>query len=224
MALEPHLEGKISSAITIAQKCDVLLERLSTWLGRLEQAVAGPLYLPKLAIGNNVTDGDHEARLFPVAFYFPAFAVAKAMVLYWIIQIIVCQQLDMAHECFRWASNAVRNHESAGILCTCHHLNGDYNANKSCFQHSHEPGFFGELVATADWPHTMSPKICQAVEYFFQPQFRLALGSTILPALIIVRKYWSLAPGDWGRQVAWVDAVIHSAQLDGLYATAYTEL
>ncbi|CAK7236075.1 hypothetical protein SBRCBS47491_009512 [Sporothrix bragantina] len=71
---------------------------LQGWHKDLQAIVAGPLYWPELStIPCPIFDGTSQGRPFAVAFHFPAFAIGQSVVMFWLIAMMVNQQLHSLH-------------------------------------------------------------------------------------------------------------------------------
>ena len=72
---------------------------LLVWHKDLQSIVAGPLYWPELStLPCPIFDGTSQGRPFAVAFHFPAFAIGQSVVLFWLISMMVNQQMHSLYE------------------------------------------------------------------------------------------------------------------------------
>jgi hypothetical protein len=187
---------------------------LADWFAHFEATVAGPLYYPELSRVNSTADSPELGKVFPVAFYYPAFIVAQTLVFYWIALIIV-----HAHMCLMYKKLArlvaLLDTVKDDISCTCSGTDdNDSAAAMTCLRH-----FAVELLPPLghrmEWPRTPARNICQSVEYFLQDQMRGVGPVSVLPALVAVKAYWRFASGDWSREILWINDMVGKIQGKG---------
>jgi hypothetical protein len=181
---------------------------LADWFAQFEATVAGPLSYPELSRVNSTADSPELGKVFPVAFYFPAFIVAQTLVFYWIALIIV-----HAHMCLMYENLArlvaLLETVKDDISCTCSDTDdNDSAAAMTCLRH-----FAVELLPPRN--------ICQSVEYFLQDQMRGVGPVSVLPALLIVNAYRRYASGDWSRETLWINDMVGKIQGKGNEIAGY---
>ncbi len=83
----------------IIAQYDAIYVCLQGWLRDLQASVPGPLFWPELATIEVPGFGAAapRGRLYPVSFFFPAFAVGNSMVLFWLIALIVKFQVALLY-------------------------------------------------------------------------------------------------------------------------------
>jgi hypothetical protein len=66
-----------------------------------------------------------------------------------------------------------------------------------------------------NWPKTTAYSICQSVEYFLQDT-RTGFGpAVVLPALAVVKACLMIWPGDWSREIVWINEMFSNIGANG---------
>jgi hypothetical protein len=193
---------------------------LADWFTKFEATAAGSLYYPELSNMNSAADSPEIGKVFPVAFYFPAFSVAQTLVFYWAALIVV-----HGHMCFVYERLAhlvellVTAKEDRQLTCGYSDSN-DSAAAMTCLHHS-ATDLLSSLGSSIKCPRVPARNICQSVEYFLQEKMRGEGPVSILPALLIVKAYLRFTPGDWSHEILWVDDMISKIQGKGNEIAGY---
>jgi hypothetical protein len=173
-------------------RADAALRALYT---ELENSVDGPLFWPELSVLDNPTDDAENGKLFPVAFHFVNFRVARICELYWAICIIL------------WGGLFHLYHS----LAIMEPLSPDNNDECACTTSVHvcPRGF-----SMADLPPlqdrdvmTAVRNICQSFEYCVQPTNRLLGAASIAFPLQVVLATLREFPGR-EREIWWCAAAL----------------
>ncbi|KAK0733039.1 hypothetical protein B0T26DRAFT_3941 [Lasiosphaeria miniovina] len=173
---------------------------LDEWFIRFKATVPGALYHPELSKIDSLVDNPDSGKLFPVAFRFPAFVIGQNVLYSWVAKLTL-----HAHLCFTYAILE----RSLGILdalgrsnfsCTC-----DAGAEPLCLRHF-AMDLLPPLGRRSQWPRETAYNICQSVEYFMGNPVRALSPASVLPALAVVKGFWKHAPGDWSREISWIDS------------------
>ena len=193
---------------------------LADWFLHFKSTVAGPLYYPELSKLTSMADSPELGMVFPIAFHFPAFVVARTLVFYWIALIIVHAHMCITYEKLAHlvaSLNAAREDMS----CVCGDADDmDAAAAMRCLRHF-SMDLLPPLGHRMEWPRTVSRNICQSVEYFLQDQMRGVGPLSVLPALSVVKGYWEIASGDWSREILWISEMIGKIQSEGCEIAGY---
>jgi hypothetical protein len=81
----------------------------------------------------------------------------------------------------------------------------------TCLYHS-ATGLLSSLRSSIEWPLAPARNICQSVEFFLQERMRGEGSISVLPALLIVKAYLRISPGDWNREILWIDDMVGKIQ------------
>ncbi|OIW22966.1 hypothetical protein CONLIGDRAFT_145590 [Coniochaeta ligniaria NRRL 30616] len=201
--------GVLSGALASVRSGTIMEAGLEKWFDSFKATVPGALYHPELSKFDSAVDSPDTGRIFPVAFQFPAFVIANNLVYYWVALMAV-----QAHLCFTYAmlTQLVAMLDAAGretFSCTCD------GSEAPCLQH-----FSMERLPALGhrelWPRTTAYNIAQSVEYFMEQRQQGFGPGEIVPALALVQGFWRCAPGDWNREVAWVDDMIKRIREQGV--------
>ncbi|KAF3014500.1 hypothetical protein E8E14_011241 [Neopestalotiopsis sp. 37M] len=176
--------------------------RLTSWLATFESSVNGSLYSPELRNIENAQRTSKLLELFPVLFRFPAFYVGQNVVYYWLGLLIV-----HAHLCFMYNGLERLIAKSASFkdagACMCNGSPDNQGiALTACLRHF-KISMLPPLAHRRDWAKTTAYNICQSIDYFLQDDLRDFGPAAVIPALAVVKTYWSLWPGDWTREIDW---------------------
>ncbi|KAK6065777.1 hypothetical protein SCUP234_12397 [Seiridium cupressi] len=172
-------------------------ERLADWFGSFEDTVPGPLYYPELSIRQCSSDERALGMLFPIAFRFPAPSVAQNLIFYWTALLSIHAHLISIYDMLSGLMDTL-DMIRADLPCTC---------DSGCLRHF-EMGSLPPLGHRRDWPRTIAYDICQSMEYCLQDNGRGFGLVSVLPVLSVVKAHWTYWPGDWTREIAWVDEVL----------------
>ncbi|KAK9420262.1 hypothetical protein SUNI508_06531 [Seiridium unicorne] len=172
-------------------------ERLADWFGSFEDTVPGPLYYPELSIRQCSNDERALGMLFPIAFRFPAPSVAQNLIFYWTALLSIHAHLISIYDMLSGLMDTL-DMIRADLPCTC---------DSGCLRHF-EMGSLPPLGRRRDWPRTIAYYICQSMEYCLQDNGRGFGPVSVLPVLSVVKAHWTYWPGDWTREIAWVDEVL----------------
>jgi len=189
----------LSIALTSVQSALAIELRLDSWFEGFKASVPGALYRPELSRTQSALDNEDTGKIFPVAFQFPAISIAISTVYYWF-----ALMATQAHLCFTYAdiSRLVAGLDAAGresFSCTC-----EDESQQPCLRHfsTHQ---LPPLGPRESWPGTTAYNLAQSVEYFMEHGMNQMAHREIIPALVMVQAFWTCAPGDWSREVAWVE-------------------
>lgn len=200
---------------------------LDAWFAALEGSVSGSLYWPVFARIKTPADDGEQGQLFPVAFRFPSLIIAHTLVLYWTAAVILRQYLCYLYQ---RVEELVGDTEALGAApCTCV-LDGQ-GANPevatadgptACLRHfkKHE---LPPLRHRKDWTKTVARDLCQSVEYFLEDSMRCLGPAAILPSLMAVGWLLEHEPGDWARELTWVNYMMGLVQRKGNEIAGCTE-
>lgn len=192
------------------------------WFDRFRSTVPGPLYHPELSKMDSFVNSSDSGKLFPVAFRFPAFVVGQNLIYYWVALMSVYAHLCLTYAILVDLLTILESMGRSNLTCTCNDDTGtgagagteDQAAAALCLQH-----FTMKLLPALDhrqrWPRVIAYNICQSVEYFMQDELRGFGPASILPPLVLVRGFWTHAPGDWSREMAWVDNMLGYIHVSG---------
>jgi hypothetical protein len=202
----------LQSACLAIREGERIEESLAQWLNGFQRAVPGALYHAGLSKIDTVADTPELGKLFPVAFHFPAFVVGQAMVFYWVAVMSVQANLCLTYGILK---TLMANLEAVGrghLPCVC--LDDGTGAER-CLQHFTMERL-PELAHRDGWTRGAAYNICQSVEYFLLDTARGFGPPTVLPALGWVKGFWKHAPGQWDREIGWVDDMVGR-----IHATGY---
>lgn len=200
----------LSRAVSSIREGERMESVLETWYESFKETVPGPLYHPELSKIDTIVDNAELGKLFPVAFYFPAFAVGQNLVYYWVAMMSV-----HAHLCFtyRMIAEFLTMLDTIGrsnLPCTC----SSPDETLACLHHFSMEAL-PPLGPREQWPRTLAYNICQSVEHFMLRKMRGFGSASIMPALALVKGFWKHAPGDWSREIAWVDDMLGRIRSSG---------
>lgn len=167
---------------------------IADWYARFKETVSGPLYYPELSKREYMVDQSDLGKMFPVAFRFPSFSVAQNLLFYWVALLSLHAHLGWVYGTLSRLLEALELIR-VGLPCTC---------DSECLRHF----TMDDLPALGDrldWPRTTAYNICQSIEYCLQDHGRGFGPVAILPVLSMVKGYWVHWPGDWSREIEWVD-------------------
>ncbi|KAI0125250.1 hypothetical protein BJ170DRAFT_496560 [Xylariales sp. AK1849] len=191
-----------------------LESRLAEWFGLFDNTVTGALYHPKLSEIRSPADDRELGKVFPVALWFPAFIVGQHMLYYWVgllvVQVHMCcmyQRLDRLMATLEPIRDAI-----PCICCSTEDVKCQSLA--PCLRHF-ETSSLPPLGDRLYWPKTTAYNICQSVEYFLQDKMHSIGATAVLPALAVVKTCWEFWPGDWRREIAWVNDMFARIRLSG---------
>ena len=200
----------LSDAVATVNEGRKLESILEEWFDDFNATVDGPLYHPKLSTIESVVDSPEQGKLFPVAFHFPTFIVGQNLLYYWVALMNI-----HAHLCFTYLiitqflttlEAMDRNH----LPCICQGV----DSSPLCLQHC-SIRLFPALGYREEWPRTTAYNICQSVEHLLLRKKRGFGPASVLPALALVKGFWKHAPGDWTREIAWVDDMLDRIRASG---------
>ncbi|KAK8108293.1 C6 zinc finger domain-containing protein [Apiospora kogelbergensis] len=219
-----HVLQTTWDAIEEVQKTEDALE---DWFGRFRAALpgdGGSLYRAELSQLDSVVDSAAQGKLFPVAFHFPAFMVGQALVYYWVTLMSVRARLCWKYEVLRDLAATLDRLGRARLPCACetHYRRSGDNAEPEtreagtapCLRHF-DPARLPRLARRAAWPQDIARNVCQSAEYFLRDTNRGFGPASVLPALEWVRGFWQHAPGEWGREMAWIDDMVGRIHASG---------
>jgi hypothetical protein len=173
--------------------------RLDGWLAKLKTTVPGAMYRSELSKMSNEADNPEAGRVFTVAFWFPAPAIAITVVYYWVTSMCVSAHLCHLYEELSKFSAGLDAAGRNTFRCSC---DGPHGACLRHFSMEQLPA----LGRRADWPRTTAYNIAQSAEYFMeQSSSDSSVCGEIVPALVMVQGFWKHSPGDWSREIDWVE-------------------
>ncbi|KAH7140878.1 hypothetical protein EDB81DRAFT_655438 [Dactylonectria macrodidyma] len=199
----------VAGCAGILQDCQRLEADLGAWLSGYRVAAAGPLYWPELSTIVSETDSLELGKLFPVSVCFPSFRVAETMVLYWTLGVLlhfhaykIQQKLCAAQDLVATYHDETHSASSLELVDT---IAQHFPSDKALPPLNHQEESY----------QTSARYICQSLEYFSQIKPRNLGLNTMLPSLVVVRAIWSIAPGHWAREQAWVNETLTRVQQMG---------
>lgn len=85
------LDGQayVSERVALLEECKKLQIKMAAWLGKLNEEIPPPHHWPESATMRNPVDDLEKRKIFPVAFRFPNLFIAKIMLDYWALSIIL---------------------------------------------------------------------------------------------------------------------------------------
>ena len=85
------LDGQayVSERVALLEECQKLQSKMVAWLEGLNIEIPPPHHWPAFATLRNPVDDLENRRIFPVAFRFPNLFIAKIMLDYWVLSIIL---------------------------------------------------------------------------------------------------------------------------------------
>ncbi|CAK7217383.1 hypothetical protein SCUCBS95973_003130 [Sporothrix curviconia] len=207
------------------------------WHKDLQSIVAGPLYWSELStIPCPIFDGTSQGRPFAVAFHFPAFSIGQSVVLFWLIAMMVNQQLHSLYNRLVkiytengnvWPESQSQSPAASATMSTdsppstaspssspsAADSSATYPPSISVVQAAAE-----EALATT---RASTNNICQSVEYFLQdcmgdvgPMSMLLPLTTLRHVLCYMEPTRPCPPGSHGKpgensdEVVWADFLI----------------
>jgi hypothetical protein len=193
---------------------------LADWFTKFEATAAGSLYYPKLSNMNSAGDSPELGKVFPVAFYFPAFSVAQTLIFYWTALIVVHGHMCFVYERLAHLVELLVTAKEGMQFMSGYPDSNDSAAAMMCLHHS-ATDLLSSLGSSTEWPRAPARNICQSVEYFLQEKMSGEGPLSILPALLIVKAYWKFTPGDWSHEMLWVDDMVSKIQDKGNEIAGY---
>ena len=188
---------------------------LETWYGGFKAVTPGALYHPELSQMDSMLDKPETGKVFPVVFRFPGFVVGQSMLYYWIA--LMCVQ---AHWCFTYAtlarlSDTLGSMGRGNLVCTCAGpgLAGMEGAT-TCLRHF-TMDLLPPLGHREEWPTGGAYLICQSIEYFMLGHARALGPVSVIPGLLLVKAYWTFAPCNMSREIAWVNEMLYRVRVAG---------
>ncbi|KAH7144321.1 hypothetical protein B0J13DRAFT_42182 [Dactylonectria estremocensis] len=194
----------------ILQGCLRFESNLGTWLSVFRVAAAGPLYWPELSTTASETDSPELGKLFPVSMCFPSFRVAETMVLFWTLRVLLHFHAYKIQQKLYAAQETVSEYydETHGM--------SQYVVVDMTAQHFPPAEVLLPPLGHQEESYQTSARyICQSVEYVSRIKPRNLGPNTMLPSLVVVRAILSIAPGDWARELAWVNETLSRIQQMG---------
>ncbi|KAH8198849.1 hypothetical protein TruAng_006957 [Truncatella angustata] len=174
-----------------------LESRLDEWYRNFKSTIAGPLYYPELSHGEYTVDNGQLGKLFPVAYQFPAFSVAQNVLFYWTALLSVHSHVGWMYKTLSHLTETL-DLIRADLPCTC--------GVSDCLRHFTMDPFL-HLRDKMNWPRTIAYDICQSIEYCLQHSTRGFGPISIMPVLAVVKGHWINWPGDYVREIAWIDEI-----------------
>jgi hypothetical protein len=211
-ALERRVENKEDLRRTLLDGLECLREGqrmeavLEAWYDRFKAVAPGALYPPEISQFDSVLDTSGTGNLFPVIFRFPNFIVGQNMLYYWIALMSI-----QAHWCFTYATLARLSEtlDSMGrdnLVCTCASSVVGKEA-VTCLRHF-TMDLLPPLGHREEWPTGAAYHVCQSIEYFILHHARAFGPASVIPGLLLVKAYWTYAPGDMSREMTWVNEML----------------
>lgn len=188
--------------------------RINDWHSRFETFVAGPAYWPKLSTSNSPADDTESGKVFAAAFHFPSFAVAHSMILYWLFLLLIHPLLCGI---YKHLENLVRL-GLGDMECSCIQKSIPETAGKTmsiptiCLRHF-TVDKLPPLGFPTEWARGAVRNICQSAEYLMQENMGEVGPASLLPRLLAVREFLAIvAPGEWPREVSWINDMMRKTQ------------
>lgn len=97
-----------SESITLVQDCRKLEAKLDAWLQEMNGEVPAPHYWAHLSNIANPIDDRENRKIFPISFHFPNISIAKVLMDYWALAIIVYSTSSLIYESFLGADGLDR--------------------------------------------------------------------------------------------------------------------
>ena len=85
----PDDEDSTGKRIELLEKCQNLIDRLDAWFERLNEEIPPPHYWPEFSNIRNTIDDIENRKIFPVSFRFSNLLIAKIMLDYWGVSIVL---------------------------------------------------------------------------------------------------------------------------------------
>lgn len=189
--------------------------RLETWFRCFRTIVPGPLYIPELRGPGAFIDEEDREALFSVSFRFPTFAIGQNPIYYWVALMSIHAHLCFTYEMLARLASRLDSVGRGGIPCLCGgQLITSGRASQPCLRHFKQ-ALLPSLGHRKKWYHDTAFKICQSTDYFLRDDLGGFGPTSMLPALAIVRGHWRYAPGDWTREMKWVETILRRIQASG---------
>jgi hypothetical protein len=202
---------KLSKTIENVRESQHMGQCLADWFKKFEATSAGSLYYPEYSNISSAADSPELGKVFPVAFYFPAFSVAQTLVFYWSALIVVHGHMCFVYERLAHLVELLVSAKEDRQFTSGYPDSNDSEAAMTCLHHA-ATDLLSSLGSSIESPLSPARNICQSVEYFLQEKMRGEGTISILPALLIVKAYWRFTPGDWSHEKLWVDDMISNIQ------------
>jgi hypothetical protein len=187
---------------------------LGQWFASLKTTAPGPLYSPKLSTLDSIVDNAELGKLFPVSFHFSSFLAGQNMVYFWVALMSVHAHLHFTYRTLAQLLTILNSMDRDSLPCVCDGTQDEDEMTTQCLRHFTMESL-PALGHREDWARTTAYNICQSVEYFLPDGTRGVTTVGVLPALVLVKGFWGYAPGDWSRQIAWVDDMLHRIRASG---------
>jgi hypothetical protein len=208
--------------INIVELCWRIDLQLNEWYGRFQTFVAGPVYWPKLSTSDSPVDDTESGKVFAVAFHFPSYDVAHAMILYWLALLLLHPIPCSMYE--RLESLVGVGQEDTECSCIKDPISETADvtvAMPSIYLRHFSTDKLPPLGNRTEWARGAARNICQSAEYVIQENMG-DLGPRILvPRVIVVREVLVFASGNWTRELSWITNLVIRIQGMGNYFWRY---
>ena len=221
---EAHPLRKLVGILHSAQLCWDTDSALRKWRARLDAVEQGPLFRSEPSKLDTAADDDESGKLFPIAYRFPSFVLAQTMVIFW-----TCQTLVGSHLCrlYQGLSNMNADPNRLRLApCTCKIVDSSSSADpevriQTCVRHF-ALDKLPPLGSHEDWVANAAYEICRSAEFFLEENTRGFGPSCFFPTLRILRFLWRVLPGDWTRELVWIEDIVARIQARGNNVARFT--
>lgn len=213
---EKCLTKILPGLIDIADLCWQIDMKLNKWYTLFETYVGGPLYWPKLSTSVSSADNTESGKVFAVAFHFPSYDVAHAMILYWLALLLVHPILCLIYE----QIESFVGMGQKGMKCSCSaeqrsEISDIVTPISSLCPRHITTNKLPPLGFRTQWAGGPARNICQSAEYVMQEEMG-EMGITImLGRILMVREFLVYASGDWTRELRWIADLMNKIQGKG---------
>ncbi|EEA28691.1 conserved hypothetical protein [Talaromyces marneffei ATCC 18224] len=215
---------KLESWLESLAKCWKMDSTLQDVYKEYETDFPQPMYWSVLSKETNSADDSIRGKVFPVAYRFPNMTVARSLMLYWAISLLICNGLSLLYQGiasleFDAGDSHCSNFPECELfydnMCHCRYLRlqplGSYK-----YDISHFPS----LGHRAD-PRISISDVCQSIEYCFDTDIAVWGTWSAGTPLTLVYETVKYLPG-LEREVRWMEATLRKLQGRGLRILNYT--
>ena len=181
-------------------RCLEVDARLHALYDDFDKSISGPLYWPQLSGVDGPAEDAALGKIFPVSFFFPAFPVAQALIVYWLSLMVLHGQLARNYgQMARAAAMATARGAPPG--------DGDGGGGSAEAYGARARQSLATMEANARC-------ICQAVEYMLQETMGWLGTYAMLSPLAGTLNCYQQAFGERrAREAAWIQHFMH--QIEG---------
>jgi len=102
-----------SESLALVQDCRNLEAKLDAWLQEMNEEIPAPHYWAQFSNIANPIDDRENRKMFPISFHFPNIYIAKVLMDYWALSIIVHSTSSLIYESFAGTDRLNRPEHSA---------------------------------------------------------------------------------------------------------------